>query len=117
MTVASTIIEEQALGDRGRSLRAGILARLTPLHLDIVDESFMHSTGPGAQSHFKVIVVSASFEGQRLVGRHRIVNEASAEALTMGVHALSIVALTPAEWAARGGAIAASPACMGATKH
>jgi BolA protein len=117
VTAATVILPEDGLGDRGRALRSALLERLAPVHLDILDESYMHSTGPGAQSHFKVVVVSERFAGQRLVMRHRAVNEASAAALAMGVHALSIVALTPDEWAARGGAVVPSPGCMGGGKH
>ncbi len=36
---------------------------------------------PGRESHFKVVVVSQAFEGQRLLGRHRQVNGVLAEEL------------------------------------
>jgi len=54
----------------------------------------MQSHSRAGETHFKVVVVSASFEGMKPLERHRAVNEALAEELGSGVHALSIVAKT-----------------------
>ena len=51
-----------------------------------------------------------------LMQRHRAVNEALANELKSGVHALAIVAKTPAQWAADP-SVLRSPACMGGGKH
>jgi len=32
--------------------------QLSPKHLDVINESYMHNVAPGSESHFKVIVVS-----------------------------------------------------------
>uniref|UniRef100_A0A8C5CV39 BolA family member 1 n=1 Tax=Gadus morhua TaxID=8049 RepID=A0A8C5CV39_GADMO len=48
-------------------------------------------------SHFRVLVVSASFDGLSLIQRHRLVNEALREELSSCVHALAIQAKTPAQ--------------------
>lgn len=58
----------------------------------------MHNVPAGSETHFKVVVVSDSFEGQTALQRHRSVNAALAEELGGGVHALSIVARTPKQW-------------------
>lgn len=87
-----------------------------PAALEVVNESHMHS-GPATESHFKVVVVSDGFEGVPLVRRHRLVNQALADELAGGVHALSIHAYTGAQWADRGGEIPASPPCRGGSKH
>ena len=117
----------------------------------------------GSESHFKVIVVSEVFEGQKLLARHRLVNATLAAELDgcardsrerrsrdarepierectacprraaacarsrpvtrasssrrRPVHALSIVAKTPAQWEAAEGAVPESPACMGGSKR
>jgi stress-induced morphogen len=89
---------------------------LGPVHLDVVNESGMHSVPPGSETHFKVLVVSPAFEGLGLVDRHRRVNEALREELRSGVHALTIRALTPAQWEQAGGAGFASPPCLGGSK-
>ncbi|MCG6896757.1 MAG: BolA/IbaG family iron-sulfur metabolism protein [Thiocapsa sp.] len=88
-----------------------------PMHLEVTDESHMHSVPPGAESHFKVLVVSQTFADQTLVARHRLLNRALAAELTGGLHALSLHAWTPEEWFARGGVSAPdSPPCQGGSK-
>ncbi len=89
---------------------------LRPVHLDVVNESSMHSVPPGSETHFKVLVVSPAFEGLGLVDRHRRVNELLRDELRDGVHALSIRALTPAQWEASAGPGPASPPCLGGSK-
>jgi BolA protein len=90
---------------------------LSPLYLEVLDESFMHNVPEGAQSHFKVTVVSDTFEGKRLIARHRTVNALAAEALEGPVHALALHTYTSKEWEARGGQSLASPNCLGGSKH
>lgn len=90
---------------------------LGPMYLQIVDESHMHNVPDGAESHFKVLVVSDAFQDERLVARHRRVNTLLADELHAGLHALSIHAWTPQEWFDKGGRAApASPQCLGGSK-
>lgn len=87
-----------------------------PTQLRVENQSDSHSGPRGRESHFKVVVVSERFAGQSLVQRHRAIHEALAEQLRAGVHALSIEALTPEQWAARGGATLPTPPCLGGSK-
>ena len=87
-----------------------------PAHLEVINESHMHSVPKNSETHFKVVVVSEGFAGKSLVARHRAVNDALAAELAAGVHALSIQAPTPEQWVARGGAVPASPRCLGGSK-
>ena len=89
---------------------------LAPAHLEVINESHMHSVPPGSESHFKLVVVSERFEGEALVARHKTVNALLRDELEGAVHALSMQTLTPAEWTRRGGAVLASPACRGGSK-
>ncbi len=89
---------------------------LSPAHLDVVNESHMHSVPPGSESHFKVVVVSERFQGLPLVRRHMEVNRVLADELKGGIHALSMETLTEAEWRERGGETLASPQCRGGSK-
>ena len=98
-------------------LESTIETALNPQYLEVVDESFMHNVPEGAQSHFKVTVVSNTFEGKRLIARHREINGLAAEALQGPVHALALHTYTPVEWEARGGQSFASPNCLGGSKH
>ncbi|WP_116473765.1 BolA family protein [Zobellella maritima] len=84
----------------------------SPEHMEVINESYMHRVAPGSETHFKLLVVSSQFEGQRLLARHRAVNQLLADELAGGVHALALHTLTPAEWQARGG-VPQSPACRG----
>ena len=45
------------------------LNALLPVHLDVLDESHMHSRG--LQTHFKAVVVSEQFAGLNSVKRHQ----------------------------------------------
>ena len=98
-------------------LESTIETALSPSYLEVVDESFMHNVPDGAQSHFKVTVVSDAFEGKRLIARHREINGLAAEALQGPVHALALHTYTPAEWEARGGQPLTSPDCLGGSKY
>jgi len=82
-------------------------------HLEVVNESGGHNVPPGSETHFKVVLVSGDFDGLRLLARHRAVNEALADELAGGVHALAIHTYTPAEWRDRFGAAPLSPPCLG----
>ncbi|MBY5948165.1 transcriptional regulator BolA [Photobacterium rosenbergii] len=88
----------------------------TPLHLEVINESYMHNVPEGSESHFKVIVVSEQFEGMRLIGRHRAVNGALADELANHIHALAIHTYTEAEWQNLNDGAPASPACRGGSK-
>ncbi len=87
-----------------------------PGALLVENQSDQHSGPRGRETHFKVVVVSERFAGLSLVQRHRAVNATLAEELRGGVHALSIEALTPEQWLARGGAVLESPPCLGGSK-
>ncbi|MEA3278235.1 MAG: BolA/IbaG family iron-sulfur metabolism protein [Pseudomonadota bacterium] len=89
---------------------------LAPMHLEVIDESHMHSVPEGAESHFKVVVVSERFGEHKLVGRHRLVNQLLAEEFSTGLHALALHAWTPEEWFEKGGVAPASPQCLGGSK-
>jgi stress-induced morphogen len=92
-------------------------AALSPLHLEVHNESHMHSVPPGSETHFKVIVVSDRFEGRSLLDRQRMVFAALEGEMKQGVHALTMKALTPAQWEAAGGKVELqSPPCRGGSK-
>jgi len=93
------------------------LARAIDLkHLDVINESGSHNVPPGAESHFKVVLVSDDFADDKLVQRHRRVNRALAEELQGPIHALAIHAYTEDEWRQRNGDAPMSPPCMGGQK-
>lgn len=99
------------------SIRDKLTGGLIPEHLEVVNESHMHSVPPGSESHFKVVVVSAAFNDRRKVARHQAVYGLLADELAGEVHALALHTYTPDEWRERNAAAPDSPACMGGSKR
>ena len=101
MTIKSHI--EQRLSDS-----------FAPEILEVIDESEKHrghgGWREGGETHFRVRIVSATFEGMNRVARHRAVNDCLKDALEQGVHALAIEARAPGEADPRGGGRATAPA-------
>jgi BolA protein len=93
-----------------------IRTALAPSHLEVINESHKHSVPPGSESHFKLVIVSPTFEGKPLVRRHQTVNGILADELAGPIHALSMDTLTGPEWEHRGGRVAPSPECLGGGK-
>ncbi|PMH41146.1 transcriptional regulator BolA [Vibrio sp. 10N.286.49.B3] len=85
----------------------------SPTYLNVINESYMHNVPEGSESHFKVVIVSDSFEATRLIARHRQVNLALAHELKNHIHALSIHVYTCLEWQDKQNTVADSPPCMG----
>lgn len=50
-------------------------------------------------THYAARVISASFAGKRSIARHQLIYRALGERVGREIHALSIEAHTPAEWA------------------
>lgn len=96
-----------------RSIEARLVAAFSPTLLEVTNESDMHSVPPGSESHFRVLVVTDQFDGQPLVKRHRGINKALQAELDAGLHALSIIALTPVQYVRRNGPLPSSPRCRG----
>ena len=63
-----------------------------------------HIALEGDGRHWYATIVSAEFEGKRLIKRHqRVYATLGAKIQNDEVHALSMKTLTPAEWAVQGG--------------
>jgi stress-induced morphogen len=113
-----------------KSVENAIIKNLTealrPTHLEVVNESYKHNVPKGAESHFKVLVVSELFEDKRPLDRHRMVNQALAELLKPlgggpgelggGIHALSIQAKTSAQHLIGDAQMHSTPVCLGGSK-
>ncbi|XP_028171595.1 bolA-like protein DDB_G0274169 [Ostrinia furnacalis] len=95
------------------TIRSKLQSALEAKHLDVINESYMHNVPKGAETHFKVVVVSDKFDGLPLIKRHRLVNDLLKEELQTGVHALSIVAKTPTQWDESDKVVESSPNCRG----
>jgi len=89
------------------------LSALQPEYLDTQDESHMHSRG--VETHYKAVIVSDVFTGQRALQRHQQVYRTLA-GLMDEIHALALHTYTPEDWA-KAGSAPASPRCRGGSKH
>ena len=72
------------------SVRASLEAGLPCEHVEV----------RGDGTHFEAIIVSDAFAGLSRVRQHQLVYAALGERMREEIHALSIKALTPAEWQA-----------------
>ena len=69
------------------------LASLNPTHLNIIDESHLHTGHAGAKEgkgHFRLQIASARFADLRLIQSHRLIYETLGDMMQTDIHALSI---------------------------
>ncbi len=82
------------LGPVGQIMKAKLVAAFSPSILELIDESNQHhghsGAHPSGESHFRVRISSAAFQGKNRVQQHRLINEALAAELKARVHALAI---------------------------
>ena len=85
--------------ERVEQLRLALQRGLSPLSLDIIDDSAHHAGHAGAREggHYRVVLVAKAFTGRSQLERHRLVYAAVAPLMGRGIHALNIVARTPEE--------------------
>lgn len=87
------------MGEVTNTIEKKLRAALDPTHLEVIDESEGHrghaGYREGGESHFRVVIRAAAFEGQSRVARQRMVMDALREELKGPIHALSIKAETP----------------------
>ncbi len=82
-----------------QAIEVALRAALSPLELEVVDDSHLHAGHAGAREggHYTVRIVSARFEGLSRVARHRLVYDALQGLIQSGIHALAIQARSPHE--------------------
>ncbi|MFT4918681.1 MAG: BolA protein [Zhongshania aliphaticivorans] len=98
------------------TIHAKLTAALMPSHLEVINESHMHSVPANSETHFKLVLVAEAFSSLRKVARQQQVYQLLAEELAGPVHALAMHTYSPAEWQLRAGAVPASPDCLGGSK-
>ena len=89
---------------------------ITPIYLDVEDESANHNVPIGAETHFKVTVVSTYFIGMPRIARHRLLNNLLKTEFLLGLHALSMHLYTPDEWEGTK-TVLKSPSCRDGYKN
>lgn len=99
-----------------QQIEALLQSALEPVYLAVENESDQHSVPANSETHFKVVIACAGFEGVRKVARHQSVYQLLEKQLEGPVHALALHTYTPEEWQARAAA-PDSPDCLGGSKR
>jgi BolA protein len=84
--------------------------------LQVTNESYMHSVPAGSETHFKVVLVTEQFAGQRQVQRHQAIYAVLAEELAGPIHALALHTYSTDDWAESQRQAPDSPQCLGVKK-
>ena len=87
--------------NRVLAIRARLMAAFDPSELEVIDDSHKHAGHAGARDgrgHFRVKIISPSFEGRKQIERHRMVYAALGSLMKTDIHAVSVrAAATEAE--------------------
>lgn len=80
---------------------ARLTAEFSPQQIVVEDQSGQHvghaGARPGGQTHYRLTLVSAAFDGLSRVARQRLVYQLLHEEFETGLHALSLDLKTPSE--------------------
>lgn len=84
-----------------KQIEAKLSAAFQPSALEVIDESHLHEGHAGArdggETHFRVRMTAAAFDGRSRLDRQRAVLALLAEELDGPVHALALKLKSPAE--------------------
>ncbi len=88
------------MSQREQRMLARLSETFNPIDCQLNDESALHAGHAGAASgagHYRLRLVSARFEGQNRIARHRLVYDCLRDMMDADIHALNIIALAPSE--------------------
>lgn len=74
-------------------IRQRLTEKLSPTHLEIIDETHKHKNHPGAKTglgHFAITIASPKFSGKNSLQCHKLVYDALGELMQTDIHALKI---------------------------
>lgn len=99
-----------------REIEQLLTEQVSPVLLDVVNESHQHNVPANSETHFKLIIVSDHFADVRRVARHQMIYAILHEQLKGPVHALAIHCYSLKEWQQDGRDVPLSPKCLGGSK-
>ncbi len=89
------------MNSRASRIRAALEAAISPVELEVRDDSALHAghagARPGGETHYHVRAVAPVFAGLNRVARTRLVNEALRAEFDAGLHALALTLRAPGE--------------------
>jgi acid stress-induced BolA-like protein IbaG/YrbA len=87
--------------------RPEVLFAVTPKQIQALIESRLPDCSATVRSddnrHYEATVISAAFAGKRSIRRHQMIYDALGDRVGADIHAISLQAFTPEEWAERRG--------------
>ena len=86
--------------------------KISSLFVEVINESPNHNVPDGAESHFKVTIVSDEFENLRPVQRHQLIYKVLSDEMKL-IHAIAIHPFTKTEWERSNKSSLDSPDCLG----
>jgi stress-induced morphogen len=107
-------LKEHTLSSIQERIQSKLQNQLNPIWLSVANESHFHHqpiSNKAPETHFKIEIVSSSFENLSLLKRHRLVNEIIKSELEE-IKASSLFAFSPKEWEIRKGEKLVSPRCV-----
>jgi BolA protein len=85
------------MGPIEQSIKEKLNKEYNPNLFDLENESHKHASKLGSESHFRVLMVSESFQGMKRIDRSRNVHRVLEDELK-SIHALSLRLFSPEEW-------------------
>jgi BolA family transcriptional regulator, general stress-responsive regulator len=100
-------INGASLKSRRERIETLLVQAFKPEYIHILDESRFHQghhsfPEGGSETHFRVLIVSASFSEISRLERQRQVNAVLKDEFSQGLHALALKIYSPEEFTARG---------------
>lgn len=89
------------MSETSKTIEQRIRSHFSITHLELIDDSAAHTGHAGAQGgagHYKLTLVSPSFQGKTAVERHRQIYAILGDMVGHAIHAINIDAKTPEEW-------------------
>ncbi|MEL6921414.1 MAG: BolA family protein [Pseudomonadota bacterium] len=89
------------MGPLEQSINRKLRDTFDPSALEVINESHLHAGHQGGamdgtgETHFRVRITADAFSPMSRLQRHRAVNDALADELANGVHALAVEPLAP----------------------
>ena len=92
------------MNSRADRIQARLIETFSPALCQLLDESAAHAGHAGAASggsHYRLHLISARFEGQSRINRHRLVYDCLRDMMLTEIHALALTTEAPSEVVSR----------------
>lgn len=98
MASNSSSMSSSTTGVRFNRIKNTIEHIFNPFYFELENESHLHSVPLNSETHFKLLLVSESFQNLSRVQRQQLVYSKLSHEFSQGLHAFSQRLYTPQEW-------------------